>query len=330
MMEDPAAGGTRIEGKLDGTLRHFPLEGSSAVTIGRGDHNTIVLANDIMASRRHALIQRGDAGHWYLTDLGSRNGTALNGRPVTAPSRLRDGDTLMVGRHIFTFRDAEPLPAAATAETPAAAQHATQIQVITRMITVLVLDIRGYTVLSRELGEAGISEIMNRFFHAAGAVLREKGSWAQKYIGDAVMAIWIHDRIQVDPSDLRAVAEAVDELSGVLRDLESEYAPPRPLAFGAGVNSGLAAVGNMGSAGLADHTAMGDAVNKAFRLEAASKELGRDLVVGSATYELMSLPPESRTLFTPFTVQLKGYDEPEKVYALGREEMARLAGALGG
>lgn len=236
----------------------------------------------------------------------------------------------MVGRHLLHFRDADAPTGAGTAEMPAASQHSTQIQVVTRMITVLVLDIRGYTMLARQLGEAGISEIMNRFFHAAGAILQGNGSWTQKYIGDAVMAIWVHKRIQVEPGELGGVARSVDELSRVLAELTEEYRPPRALAFGAGINSGLAAVGNMGSAGLADHTAMGDAVNKAFRLESASKELGCDLVVGRATYELMSLPPAAGSIFAPFSVHLKGYDEPEEVYTLRIGDVARLAEALPG
>jgi adenylate cyclase len=61
------------------------------------------------------------------------------------------------------------------------------------MITILVLDIRNYTGLARELGESRITEVMNRLFHESGQLLKRNGSWAQKYIGDAVMAFWVHE-----------------------------------------------------------------------------------------------------------------------------------------
>jgi adenylate cyclase len=120
---------------------------------------------------------------------------------------------------------------------------------------------------------------------------------------------------------------ALVELVEMIGRLNGELSLPRPLAFGAGVNSGLAVTGNMGSSGLADHTAMGDAVNKAFRLETASKEIGRELVLGASTLAL--LPEAARGLFTPHSVLLKGYDAPEDVYALTLGDLPRLLEALG-
>ena len=79
----------------------------------------------------------------------------------------------------------------------------------------------------------------------------------------------------------------------------------------------------------ADATAMGDAVNKAFRLEAATKEIGHEIVISRSTYALMRIPDEVLPLFTTHTVDLKGYDEPEAVHALGLAGLVRVAGALG-
>jgi adenylate cyclase len=74
---------------------------------------------------------------------------------------------------------------------------------------------------------------------------------------------------------------------------------------------------------------MGDAVNKAFRLETASKEVGREIVLGRSTYELLACPSEVAAIFSTHTVHLKGYDEPEEVRALALSELPRVAEALG-
>lgn len=318
----PEYGRTYVEVVIDGEDRAFDLTETPTCSIGRSPQNTVALVDDPMVSRKHALIRRDDSGRYYLSDLGSRNGTTLNGKPITAPVALSDGDQFTTGGHRFLFRDTSALaPAEAVEEDP------TDVLVVKRMITILVLDIRNYTVLARELGESRISEIMNKLFSASGELLKTKESWAQKFIGDAVMAFWVHGE-EKGTREIGLMVDSLLEIAGVVADVNGEFALPRPLAFGAGINSGVAVMGNMGSAGASDHTAMGDAVNKAFRLEAASKEIGRDIVIGRSTYEMMSIPESVRGLFTSHTVCLKGYEQPEVVHGLGLDQLPLVADAL--
>jgi pSer/pThr/pTyr-binding forkhead associated (FHA) protein len=65
------------------------------LTIGRGSECDVVIA-DVSISRRHAQVLRQETG-WYVQDLGSRNGTAINGQRLSEPGHLEDGDTLTVG-----------------------------------------------------------------------------------------------------------------------------------------------------------------------------------------------------------------------------------------
>jgi adenylate cyclase len=315
-------GRTYVDVVIDGEDRTFDLTDLPTLSVGRHPQCTVVLGDDPNVSRKHALIQREGSGEYYLSDLGSRNGTTRNGLPVTAPVPLRDGDSFTIGSHRFVFHQTAP-----RVEEEEAYQDPTDVLVVERMITILVLDIRNYTGLARELGESRVSELMNRLFHEAGQLLKRNGSWAQKYIGDAVMSIWVHEEGGSTPREVALLFQSLVQLAEVIARLNSELSLPRPLAFGAGVNSGLAVTGNMGSAGLADHTAMGDAVNKAFRLESASKEVGRELVLGESTFGL--LPAAVRPLFTTHTVHLKGYDAPEEVHALGLGDLPGLLEGLG-
>jgi len=81
--------------------RSIPLRIST--WIGRDSHNTIVLA-DAYASGRHALVRRDQEGRWWLEDLGSRNGSYVNGRRAESAQPLSSGDVVQIGRTRFHLR----------------------------------------------------------------------------------------------------------------------------------------------------------------------------------------------------------------------------------
>ena len=78
------------------------LELQAFTTLGRGAANTIVVP-DTFASAEHALIS-WHSGQWWLEDLGSRNGTRLNGEAVSAPTVLSAGDAILIGQVQFRFQ----------------------------------------------------------------------------------------------------------------------------------------------------------------------------------------------------------------------------------
>jgi pSer/pThr/pTyr-binding forkhead associated (FHA) protein len=81
----------------------IPIAGERTV-IGRDDSNDVVLADDMAASRVHAVIERYPAG-WTIRDLGSANGTYVNGDRLAAEQALRPGDEIRVGATSLVFRD---------------------------------------------------------------------------------------------------------------------------------------------------------------------------------------------------------------------------------
>ena len=88
-----------------GAQLFFPLEGATALTIGRGSGCDVRLAWDERVSRVHAALERVGSD-WALVDDGlSRNGTFLNGERLTGRRRLHDGDTFVLGSTSFRFRD---------------------------------------------------------------------------------------------------------------------------------------------------------------------------------------------------------------------------------
>ncbi len=288
--------------------------GGSCWTVGRSEDNNVVLS-DRWISRNHAMLQSMENGEFYLIDLGSRNGSFINGRRVSIPVTLQNGDRLTFGQTELEFycpvqQALDPSIGMDSKEfTATATLH------IRRLISVLVVDIRDFTGLTRQLDEKILSEVIGTWFRCAGDIIREYGSWVDKYIGDAVMSVWTHGAQGVNHDEMLRILQAVNALHTMTSSLYDQYPLPFPLKIGAGINTGYAMVGNTGSGDRPDYTALGDTVNAAFRLESATKQIGLDIALGATTYHHLSTLVADSDFFEEYTVHLKGYDVPTPTHA---------------
>ncbi|MDQ2949894.1 MAG: adenylate/guanylate cyclase domain-containing protein [Acidobacteriota bacterium] len=315
-----------LAGEVDGQTRRFPLTTDGIFRIGRSDKNDIVLSDDL-ASRHHAMLQHSGGGQFYISDLGSSNGTQVDGVRISVPVILRPGGRITIGNHEFTFFQEETIAPAA----PLDATHefdSTNILFAEKMITVLVVDIRDFTGLGRRMEPARLSQLIGSFFREAGKALKEGGAWEQKYIGDAVMAVWLHGKFAPGPRELLAIFDGIRKVSEIASGLQRQFGLDSPVRIGAGLNTGLASIGNVGSIATSDHTALGDVVNKAFRLESASRELNCDLVLGEQTYEALAHCLQSAPPFHSRTAKLKGYEEDVAVFTANLTSLAAILDAL--
>lgn len=316
-----------LEAEINGEIRHYSLASDRIFRIGRSDKNDLVLSDDL-ASRSHAMLQQSGDGLFYLTDLGSSNGTFINSGRISAPVILRPGDHIRIGNHEFTFHQ-EVLPDYEPTEEHDELQS-TNILFAQQLITVLVADIRDFTGLSRRIDAGKLSKLTGSLFRETGKALQLQGAWAQKYIGDAVMAIWIHKRREPEARELMSIFEGLRQMTAIAAGLQSHFELDAPVRFGAGVNTGLASVGNVGSIASSDYTALGETVNRAFRLESATKEISREIAIGQATYEYLSRTGQTEGIFSQVTVRLKGYDEPMTAYATHFNALEALIASLRG
>jgi len=296
--------------------REFSLSSGNVWKIGRTEENTVVLRDDSV-SRSHAIIQRLEGGEFYLIDMGSRNGSFVNGRRLTAPVALRDGDRLALGQARLCFRNpAEAAAASAASCVPPDARETGQTVALFRKadISVLVLDIRGFTVLAQKIDSGVLSRLVSRWFAEADRITQHHGGTAQKHIGDAVMAVWMHGDQGGEHVEILRILQAVSEIARMTGSLHQSFELPEPVRIGAGLNTGAAVLGNTGGAAGGDFTAIGDAVNVAFRLESATKELSTDLVLGTATFDPLRRSSLAVRYFRPAEANLKGYDSPVQAW----------------
>ena len=292
------------------TGRRYPLRDGQSWAIGRGD-GCAVLLDSRSVSRLHALVQRREGGAISLVDLGSRNGSFVNQRRVSIPVVLNDNDQLIFGDQEFVFRNPEAAGSAPTFETMRNAPT-TSLQTNT-LTTIVVVDIRDYTPLARSVPEEVLSQAIGTWFLRVGQIVQQQGSWAQKYIGDAVMSIWVHqDELAMREDVLRALW-CVGAIDAATAGMHLDLSLPFPLRIGAGVNTGPAIIGGV------DYAALGDTVNAAFRLEAATKQLGMGIAVGERTHA--ALPAGLQARFEPRLVSLKGYEGESTAWSISFESL---------
>ncbi len=167
--------------------------------------------------------------------------------------------------------------------------------------TFLFTDVRGFTSLSERLEPEQVTNIMNQALTIQANAVKEYGGMVDKYIGDAMMAIF-NEPIDLPEHENKAIAAALK----IQEDMEQA---DLGIEIGIGINSGAAIIGNMGSDTRFDYSAIGDAVNTAARFESATKDVGADLVIGNNTkkntkYRLKSLKP----------IKVKGKSNKLKIY----------------
>jgi adenylate cyclase len=314
-----------LEAEIGGQVQQFALAPDRGLRIGRSEKNDVVL-NDDLTSRGHAMIQQSGDGLYYVTDLGSSNGTFVNGNRISAPAMLRSADRVGIGHHEFIFH--QPMLVDYPAPARSDGMESTNILFSQSLMTVLVADVRGFTGLSQRVDADTLSKLTGFLFRQTGKALQARGAWAQKYIGDAVMAVWLHQRREPELCDLIAVFEGIEQLARITGALQAHFGLAAPVRFGAGINTGWAALGNVGSIASSDYTALGETVNRAFRLESCTKGISRDLAIGQGTYDILKRAAPMDKYFAPVTVRLKGYEDETTVYAADFACLPALLGAL--
>ena len=141
--------------------------------------------------------------------------------------------------------------------------------------TIMFTDVRGFTSLSEKLEPEEVIKIMNKALTVQADAVQRNGGMVDKYIGDAMMAVW-NAPLDVDNQEQLAIETAL-QIQHDMQEAELE------VEIGIGINTGIVCVGNMGSASRFEYSCLGDAVNLAARLESSCKSVGKNLVIGEET-----------------------------------------------
>jgi len=185
----------------------------------------------------------------------------------------------------------------------------------TRTMTYLFSDIRGFTPISEQFktDPQGLGNLINRYMTPMTDLVMRKEGTIDKYIGDALMAIW-NAPLDVDNHAQLAI-ETAQEMEIELKNLNKELKADglMELGVGIGINTGDAVVGNMGSNQRFDYTVLGDSVNLAARLEAQTKEYGVFFMFTEHTLKQITTP---ENLVMLDKIAVKGQTAPVTIYTI--------------
>uniref|UniRef100_A0A7C4RPS7 Adenylate/guanylate cyclase domain-containing protein n=1 Tax=Desulfatirhabdium butyrativorans TaxID=340467 RepID=A0A7C4RPS7_9BACT len=180
-----------------------------------------------------------------------------------------------------------------------------------KVLTVLFSDIRGFTTLSEGMTPEDLVSLLNEYLSAMTHIVLENHGTLDKYIGDAIMAIF--GAPLDDPDHAIHACQTALRMNERLQELRTHWIETgKPaLSIGIGINTGPMVVGNMGSARRFDYTVLGDNVNLASRLEGLTKMYGTTIIVSDATWQAIGGHFWGRMLDR---VRVKGKHLPVGIY----------------
>jgi len=303
--------------KNGSAVKKWELAGKRSFHMGRSKGNDIPLPYT-WVSRQHAMVQVEESGVYTIMDLGSSNGTLVNGKRQLSATRLFSGDRIQVGSaqtsliflHDYVPPKSDDLDLETDEETVAFLQK--------QVVTVLVCDIRNFTRLSEVIGAEPLSNLISGWSKKVDELVSGNNGNVDKFIGDAVMAIWTSSNKKEDITLAMKTALAISDMTKALSDKLPDL--PWPLAVGGAINSGEAVTGNIGVDGRRDSTVVGDVVNVTFRLEELTTKVGMDMLLGGDAAELL----ESEDYFTLCKYMVKGKKEPVAAYGCSFEQITKF------
>ncbi|MEY2491447.1 MAG: adenylate cyclase [Verrucomicrobiota bacterium] len=185
-------------------------------------------------------------------------------------------------------------------------------------VTVLFSDLIGFTTLSEKADPEELVRHLNQYLSHMVGVVFENGGTLDKFIGDAIMAVWGNVKSQGVAKDANACAHAALGMRRQLKKLNDGWKLEgrMTLGMGVGINQGDVLIGNIGSYEpheRLDPTVIGDVVNLASRLEGLTRIYGVDILVGTSAAELIRNEFYLRSVAR---AQVKGKTEPVDVFTI--------------
>ena len=181
-------------------------------------------------------------------------------------------------------------------------------------ITVLFSDIRGFTSFSEKHQPEEVVKLLNEYLGAMTEIVFDYEGTLDKFVGDAIMALWGAPVGQPDHAD-RAVRCALAMIER-LKQLQAKWAAEGKyvIDIGIGINTGDMVVGNMGAEGKKmDYTVIGDNVNLGARLEGLTRQYNNHIIISEFTYEKVKDIVQVNELGS---VTVKGKQKPVRIYDL--------------
>lgn len=289
----------------------FEVEVGNTATIGRGRDNSVSLPMSPHVSRQHAIVRCHNAWQYQIMDLGSRNGTFVNGRRVITPVLLEHGAVIRISNNELIFEQTEG-DASDSAYDVTLATGTDAHKEESATVAIMVCDIRGFSTMSEILPEDTLARTLGEWFRVAGNHVQNSGGTIDKFIGDAILAYWVEGAQRGGE-----VQQAFQTGMSLLEKAQSQRWPDHPdknFQIAVALHHGTVTCGNIGLVAQRDATIIGDAVNTVFRMEGVMKQLGQKLTTSGDFHS--RLPEDVKP----------GFDDLGEHQLKGKNQLVRLFG----
>lgn len=274
------------------TIKGERIPLSAACSIGRDAQNVLVVMGE-KVSRRHALIHAQNDNELWLVDLGSRNGTFCNSRPIKQPTRLRNGDTIGIGSVQFTLRMGSSL---AGASGPESSLGETMVTKRSSNVWLLVTDVEDFSVMSQTLSAEELTRRLGSWLRECSDLVERTGGCVDKYVGDGFLAYW-EDK------------EAAGAFAGTLKKITAlqmkASLPFRWILHHANLQLGVSRFGN--------DSLIGKEINFTYRMEKIAGGLELPRMISRPAMEALGNSIASRSVGTH---AIKGYEGTYEFFAV--------------
>ena len=267
-----------MKGTLVDISTNLPCELAPVTILGR-NADCQVFIDDPRVSRRHAMIRHQDNGFWYY-DLGSFNGSLLNGTRVTTSLKLSDGDTLELADHSYRFeQDGE----SSAGQNDELMGNATIALIRSVKVIIIVSDIKGFTGLSENLPPDELARIIGQWYGDCDQILTRHGATVDKFIGDSVLAYWTSTGPEQRLAALKAGRDLLESCHKIYEGHQDVFDQiHQEFNAGVAIHMGEVAYGGMSQS---EFTLVGDPVNLTFRLENLTRLLDENILTSSVLFE---------------------------------------------
>jgi adenylate cyclase len=187
---------------------------------------------------------------------------------------------------------------------------------VTKSVTILFSDIRDYSVVSAHSDPHTLVTQLNEYLTAMVECVFQFGGTLDKFIGDAVMAVWGNIRSNGAGHDAANAVRAALAMQKELVALNKKWCGNNwpELRAGIAIHHGKVVVGNIGSPQRMEFTVIGEVVNTSWKLQELTKEIGYDFIVSE---QVRSLVPDRTDFRSIGSANLKGIGEPMKLFTIG-------------
>jgi class 3 adenylate cyclase len=283
------------------------------------DATGVLLVEEPTVSSRHCVLNQDDRGRCWVRDV-SRNGTRVDGRRLSPNLRteVRVGQVLTVADGVSFRLAGDPAADESSGERPISSTVGISNPTL---VTVLVGDIRDYTVLVQEAPSGQLQESVGRVFARLERQVVRLGGTLKEFQGDALFAFWEQGADDNPAQEACAAALELHRLAGELGgDPEVWALPDHPLRLDWALATGPVVISGHGSDGALGLSMVGESVVLAFRIEKFADDTTGAIVACPQTREMARKRFKFKDLGSRTA---KGFERPQRLYALtGRKRIA--------